>query len=260
MSASPSSRPSRKIPWKRITIIVAAIITATGGIIAAAISNNEGFHPLSPTATSSPTSVITTPLSPEQAQKRYLDIIDTQTPTLTDSLTVQDFNVWDERTSKDASNGCAFEGGGYHAFMSQPNIVECLAKGVVLSNNFVYQVRINIQQGDGGGIIFGSPASNDKMKYRFYINTGSYCDVFNPFKKGPPLYSNSHAPISSNSTLVAVMVISDTIYLFINKKYVAFIYTIDNGPLSGQIGVFGEEVNKSTDVFFDQLSVWQMAG
>jgi hypothetical protein len=248
MSTPPTPPTPTPNPSHDKSIIVAVI----GGlaIIIAALIGIAKIPTLTPSSTPVPTSIS----SPEQ---QYLRIIKTP-PTLMDSLNVQDSNAWDEPISKDGSSGCAFKDGQYHAFMAQRNIVECLAKGVLLSNNFVYQVRINIQQGDGGGIIFGSPPSNGSMKYRFYINTGSYCDVFNPFVKDHPLFRSSHAPISSNSTLIAVMVISDTIYLFINKKYVGSFHTIDNGPLSGQIGVFGAEVNKSTDVFFDQLSVWQI--
>jgi hypothetical protein len=252
MPVLPPSTPSRKVPMKLFIALIAA-----SAVIGAALIKTYRISPPSP-PTPLPTSVITAPLSPGQAQQQYLNIVNTQSPTLTDSLTVQNSNAWDALSSSNSSSGCEFKGGGYHSFMSKPNVVECLAKGSSLGNNFVYQVRITTQQGDGGGIIFGSSASNGSIKYRFYVNTASYCDVFSP--TGGRLFSDSKCPISSSSTLVAAMVISNTIYLFINKKYVGYFHTTDGGPLSGQFGVFGEEVNTPTDVFFDQLSVWQMAG
>jgi hypothetical protein len=186
---------------------------------------------------------------------QYLRIINTP-PTLSDSLTAQDSNAWD--TSNNPSRGCGFTNGAYHAFASRTDIVECLAKGTSFSNNFVYQALITITKGDGAGIIFGSSASNSLIKYRFYVNTASYCDLFVPFG-GQRLFNSSQAPIISNSSLVAAMIIYDTIYLFINQKYVGQAHTIINGgPLSGQIGLFASESKNTTDVVFSQLNVWQI--
>jgi hypothetical protein len=268
MSTPPGSKLPRKIKWKFIVPIIAALVLATSAIIAAEINSNgptknpptpvvPTFVSSSPTTTPSQTPVNTTVPSPEQAKMQYLHIINTTTPILSDSLTAQDSNAWDVSPSSNSSSGCGFKNGAYHAFASQPNVVECLAKVASFSNNFIYQVRMTTTKGDGGGIIFGSSESDSLIKYRFYVNTGSYCDLFVPLNS-QRLFNSSHAPIISGSNLVAVMVISNTIYLFINEKYVGLVHTIDGGPLSGQIGLFAEEVKSTTDVVFSELHVWQI--
>lgn len=263
MSTPPTQNPPRRIHSKHIIRILVALIAAAAIIIAAVITAKMQSIPPTPTSSTlvppssatipSQTPVNTPVFSPEQ---EYLHIINTLTPTLRDSLTAQDSNAWD--TSSNSSTGCEFKNGVYHAFASQPNVVECPAKGVSFSNNFVYQVKVTTTQGDGGGIIFGSSVSNNSIKYRFYVNTGSYCDLFVPLNGGKRLFDSSQAPITSGSSLVAVMVISDTIYLFINKKYVGLAHTIDGNPLSGQIGLFAEEVKSTTNVVFGELNVWQI--
>jgi hypothetical protein len=268
MSTPPTVKPPRRIKWKVVFSFIGTLILATSAIIAAVIASNRPATPpstpvvatfvsSSPTTIPSATSGNSTVLTPEQAETQYLHIINTTSPTLSDSLTAQNSNTWDVDTSNNASRGCAFQNGAYHAFAARQDVVECLAKGLSYGNNFVYQVQMTTTKGDGGGIIFGSSVSDSLIKYRFYVNTGSYCDLFVPLNGGQRLFNSSHAPIISGSNLIAVMVISHTMYLFINEKYVGLAHTIDGGPLSGQIGLFAEEVNSTTDLVFSELHVWQ---
>ena len=166
MSTPPTARPPRRIKWKIVLPFIGTLIIATSAIIAAEIASNgpaktpptpvvPTFVSSSPTTIPSATSRNATELTAEQAKTQYLHIINTTSPTLSDSLTAQNSNAWDV-SSNNASRGCAFQNGAYHAFAARQDVVECLAKGLSYGNNFVYQVQMTTTKGDGGGIIFGS--------------------------------------------------------------------------------------------------------
>jgi hypothetical protein len=170
-------------------------------------------------------------------------------------------NNWDTNTS------CGFKNGAYHASAIQPGVItECLAEGITLTDaNFGYQVQMTTLSGDSGGLIFGALGTN-ASKYRFFIGTGTYYDLFvsvNNKKLIADTTGAIHTGFNQPNELT-VIVLSSTIYLYINGQFVGKTNTLGNGPISGQIGVFtNKSINSHAnstpaDAFFSNVKVWKL--
>jgi hypothetical protein len=155
---------------------------------------------------------------------------------------------------------CASIGGAYHLTLAYPVYwIWCVSReGGNHLNNFALQVQVNIEKGDGGGVVFGYTTNEF---YRTYIRSnGTYALLENiqSNKKQTQVlrYNSSSAiPVGFNHvSVVTVVVNSGSFYLFVNGRYV----TSDtlNDYEKGAIGLTAESLTQSTDVAFSNLKVW----
>jgi hypothetical protein len=196
-------------------------------------------------------------------QKLYTQVT-SRSVSLYDPLNGPNAKNWDE--SKNAAMSCDFKNGAYHASATQPGVVaECLTEGINLTDlNFGYQVQMTVLSGDGGGLIFGALGTN-ASKYRFFIGTGTYYDLFVSVNNKRLIDGTSGAIHAGfNPNVLTIIVLSSTIYLYINRQFVGTSNTLGNSPISGQIGVFADEFEAShgkptpADVIFSNVKVWNL--
>ncbi len=195
--------------------------------------------------------------------KLYIQVTSSNT-SLYDPLNGQNANNWD--VSRNAGMSCDFKNGAYHASATQPGVVaECLAEGILTSSNFGYQVQMTVLSGDGGGLIFGALGTN-ASKYRFFIGTGTYYDLFVSVNNKKLIDGTSgaiHAGFNQPNVLT-VIVLDSTIYLYINGQFVGTSNTLGNSLISGQIGVFADKFeapqgnSTPADVIYSNVKVWKL--
>ena len=185
----------------------------------------------------------------------------TGTPALNDPLSDNTGKSgWDQGTNSLGNTGCVFTGGDYHASEAQLGYLQpCIAEKPNFSN-FVYQVQMIIDKGSQGGIIFRANSSKTQY-YLFRIGTdGSYAlDLYSGTNQATTLNNGLSLTIATGvgqSNQVAVIANKNTLYLFINQRFITSIK--DSTLSSGQIGVVALDYSIPTEVEFSNAQVWQL--
>jgi 3-keto-disaccharide hydrolase/zinc ribbon protein len=175
------------------------------------------------------------------------------TPVLSDPLSAQDNNNWDEGSK------CVFTGGAYHVRESiQGNFHNCNAQSPNFGN-FAYQVQMVITSGDYGGLLFRSDsAGNNGYYFKVYEDGSYFLDVFknNNFLKTLSGASSTALKTGVGQTnSIAVVAKGSTFYLFINGQLVVSVN--DTNFASGEVGLIAGDQNHTADVAYSKLKVWQ---
>src|SRR5258708_32093945 len=198
-----------------------------------------------------------------ETQDQLYSRVTSVSPVLNDSLHGQDGNQWDEYDT--TSGGCTFKEGAYHSYVLKPYVAECYAQGPKFSNYrcFALQVQMMLIKGDGaGGLIFGAndPSNLSSREYRFVVKpSDTYYDLYvlptgkRPASStSPAIKDNLNAP-----NLLTVIVCGNTIYLFINMKFVDQAQMEDNASAPDKIGMFAVDgTHNPTEVVFRDVKVW----
>lgn len=177
-------------------------------------------------------------------------------PTFSASLASQDGNSWNELTYP-GGGGCEFTSGAYHATMLQPGFVAlCLARASDLTN-FAFQVQMTVvrgARGDGGGLIFR--ASDEDAAYRFHVSADGTYDLVYQNRLITAGSSSAIQTELNQTNLLTVVAEGNTLYLYVNKHYLASVYDIS--ATSGKIGVLAVSFTRPTDVAFSNAEVWRL--
>jgi preprotein translocase subunit YajC len=184
------------------------------------------------------------------------------TPVLNDSMTSGNTaSSWDE-----SSGQCTFTGSGYQT--SEPTkgfFIPCMAETPTFSN-FAYQVKMTINKGDGGGMLFRADNANSKYMLFYLDHTGSYelyLYVNSNGKDAKELAAGSvgsgmNSGYNQTNTLTVIARGND-IYLYINQIFLTHVTVNQSGALSsGQIGLFADAINGATQVTYTSVKVWKL--
>ncbi len=184
------------------------------------------------------------------------------TPALNDSMTSGNTaSNWDE-----SSGQCTFTGSGYQT--SEPTkgfFIPCMAETPTFSN-FAYQVKMTINNGDGGGMLFRADNANSKYMLFYLDHTGSYelyLYVNSNGKEAKELAAGSvgsgmNTGYNQTNTLTVIARGND-IYLYINQVFLTHVSVNQSGALSsGQIGLFADAINSATQVTYTSVRVWKL--
>jgi serine/threonine protein kinase len=152
---------------------------------------------------------------------------------------------------------CRFSANGYHVRVEgQDGEQDCLGRETHYED-FVLQVRMTIQRGEGGGLLFRA-YSDPRLLYRFSITaTGSYALAIEPGDDGPRGRSTAIKTGYNQENTLTVIARDEQILLYINGQYVD--QWRDRQSLSGSIGVCavrGKHSSRPVDVVFREIKVW----
>ncbi len=180
------------------------------------------------------------------------------TPSLSSTLITQDGANWSNYNAV-SGGGCAFTGNALHASVFQSHTyVPCFAQ-VSNFSNFAFQAQMTIQQGDGGGLVFRANETNAQLYLLRVSHDGLFgISVSRDSKTITPILDDSSAAIKTGTqtNLVTVIARNSTIYIYINKQFVA---TVDDTTYSaGEIGVFAYDNTEGTDVAFNDANIWTL--
>jgi hypothetical protein len=249
-----------------LLIILALLLAAAGsGLIYYMIAIRPAQHQAQATAvapTISPTQTAanvqqTTPITATNPQDLYAQAT-SGTPALTDPLSPQNPNQW---YSLGSPGSCTFTGNALHASASptgskSTNSV-CVARSTSF-DNFAYQGRATILQGDTSGLTFRLDASGG---YDFFISSeGFYAFASfseNNFKVLVVADSSAINTGLNQSNLLTVIARGSTIYLYVNQQYLTSV--TDSTSSSGEIGVSVDNTSGGpVDVAFSAIQVWKL--
>jgi hypothetical protein len=196
------------------------------------------------------------------ALQAMLSQVTSGNPTLNDPLSAPSSNNWDQLSASNSTQmgSCAYSGGAYHSSMPTKGYFQpCYAQAPTFSN-FAYQVQMNINQGDSGGILFRADTANSKF-YLFRVSQNGAYDLFvyidNQGTHAKSLLNSSTTLFKQGqSNTITVIARGGSIYFYINGQYLD---GVSNGVLaSGKIGVFGDSNTNPTNVAFSNAEVWQL--
>jgi flagellar basal body-associated protein FliL len=191
-------------------------------------------------------------------QKMYTAVT-TNIPLFYDPLTRQDANYWNVGTWHQGDS-CSFNDGAYHIIsIEQEYYSWCIAEAPVFSN-FVYQVRMKILRGDGGGLVFRAHDKSGDYYYFGIGQTGAYnLYRFSSKEDRQELQSGSSSSIKTGLNqvnLLSIVARGAQIAVFVNKQPIAEIN--DSTYQKGQIGLAADEDNNTTDVAYTNAQVWTL--
>lgn len=172
-------------------------------------------------------------------------------PVLHESMSGPTTENWDESL-------CQFNAGAYHAKIQQSySSTICLDQSSTF-NNFAYQVRMTVNSGDGGGIVFRSDNTYSRM-YEFGLYTdGSY--IFSLSSGTCTILAHGSSPAINTAfrqvNVLTVIAQHNTIFLYINGQFLVQVH--DSTISTGMIGVFAADVSNPADVAFTAVKVWKL--
>ncbi len=184
------------------------------------------------------------------------------TPALNDSMTSGNTaSNWDE-----SSGQCTFTGNGYQT--SEPTkgfFIPCMAQTPTFSN-FAYQVKMTINNGDGGGMLFRADNANSKYMLFYLDHTGSYELYLYVNSNGKDAKELAAGSVGSGmntgynqTNTLTVIARGNDIYLYINQVFLTHVTVNQSGALSsGQIGLFADAINGATQVTYTSVRVWKL--
>lgn len=167
-------------------------------------------------------------------------------PILADALSTQDNYRWM------VGQECYFSDGAFHVLQTQSKFsMVCLAQATNF-RNFAFQAEMSINHG-GGGILFRAYSYENLYSY-FLYQDGYYRLELD--KNNTTLKNLSEGKVAINSdqfNLLSVIAIGNSIYLYINRQFVALVN--DDSFAYGEIGV---TASSNSDVVFENAQVWEL--
>ncbi|WP_151756856.1 hypothetical protein [Dictyobacter vulcani] len=170
-------------------------------------------------------------------------------------------DVHDGDPGSDSTKGCYFADHMYHVSTSDQSSshteVYCLNGGTRFSD-FTYQVKVSVQQGHLGGIIFRQ--SPHAHFYAFLVSDKGNFILFSSANTDATVLARS---VSSSinrrlgaANLLAVVAHGSKLDLFINQHHVASV--TDAAYSTGLIGTIAlsDDVSQRTDIAFADASIW----
>ena len=229
---------SRRAAFTRAVEMTLAVATVAGLILAALVILR---HPSSTTSGNT--------ITPQQAYRQGVS----GKPALVDSLQAEDASEWDLGVN------CSFSDGAYHVTSEKAHYVEyCLANTHSFSN-FAFQSQMTILKGNDGGLVFRAESST--QLYRVVVNQNGtyYLSVSGGAANCKGLANGTSSAINKGlgqTNLLTVIVHGQTIWLYINGKYVT--RASDGTFVAGSIGFLALNETSPTDVAYRNVKVWRL--
>lgn len=245
-----------------IVVVGGLFATVHFGLIHAGNIGVNSFATATSVPTDTPTALPTdTPTAIPTATESAYNQDTSGTPAISDPLS-DNRNNWGVFTTSWGGQ-CAFTGGAYHVSLSQAGyLMECTGSPIAnLSNNFVLQVDINIQQGNDAAVIFGDDHKlnafrtdiNSAGEYTFYVHDTQPNEWFS----GNDTASNPAIKAGFNQTNVVTIVMDDNNFSFyVNSQLVETSYL--NAYVAGGTELAAYSINQPTDVAFSNLKIWNL--
>jgi hypothetical protein len=180
-------------------------------------------------------------------------------PTIADPLNNKASSSWGEYSG--VNGACTFTSGTYHITSLQAGLTACFYKTSSF-RNFAFQVQMTIVKGDAGGLIFRLPTTNSQTvnAYMFTVNViGTYSLVSTASDVNAPLTARPSSAIAkgvNHTNLLTVIARGNSIYLYVNKQYVASIK--DNRYADGRLGMLALNLHDPSEVAFSNAQIWKL--
>jgi hypothetical protein len=130
--------------------------------------------------------------------------------------------------------------------------------------NFLFQVQIQVQQGDSGGIIFRDQPKRPDAYYLYLSETGTYVLGYWPNANiggTIELFSGTNIDflrdqVQGRFSTIAIRALGDDLSFYINGMYIAH---AQNSILSsGRIGLVAQKTLNDTTVAYRHVQIWRL--
>ena len=148
------------------------------------------------------------------------------------------------------NSSCTLSNDGFHV-SGMPDLFNvCFAQGKSYGN-FAFQAKMNISNGQGGGLSFRGDGNN---QYNFFVNSdGTYLLAYGNSNADSRLIQKSVPIFIQQSDTLAAIALGSDIYLYVNQHFLTHLF--DNSAQSGEIGLLAAA---ASTVVFSNLKVWEL--
>lgn len=255
---------TRRSSGSKILLIVLAIVVILGGVVAVigitAHNNQVATDNAHATATTSARNTTATAQANVTATAR---VNATATAVASTYPFSANLKLSDPLSDNGKGNGwitnsiCSFNGGAYHAVVSDtPSYASCYASKTSFTD-FTYQVDMKLIKGDFAGITFRGDNANSK-RYAMIFSKAGDCILFlyTQDKNPKTLYEGTVSANVTQGATLGVVARGSKISLYINNQQIT---SVDDGTFtSGQIGTIAYYVDNPADAQFTNVKVWQL--
>ncbi len=191
--------------------------------------------------------------------EHIFNIVTNGNPVLSDSLSKQSSNSWQEGSYPGYS--FFFQEGAYHIKLKKPNevIASLIDVGSLrsLSHNLAIQVEMTVLMGEGGGLVFRAATPESELGFRFFLGQDYNDLVYNEKIVGTSVAVK--ADIGQSYVLTSIAYGNDLL-IYVDRKCVIgdqferYIYI----PKSGKVGLMAVNFGFETHVMFRNLQIWDL--
>lgn len=156
---------------------------------------------------------------------------------------------------EDSTDDCHFSGGAYHVSSQVGYLMECKASPVF--SDFAFEVQMQITKGDCGGLEFREDPEGQGYVFQACKNGTWYLnryDVQGTITKTLVFNSSPEFTSLNSSNVIAVVAISNTLDLYVNRVKVASV--TDSTYSEGAIGLIAISAGAPTEVVYSNALVW----
>jgi serine/threonine protein kinase len=268
---SASRRSSRLL----VPIVVIVLVLLIASILTAVLINNQNVaqshaHATATVQTAS-RNATGTAQAQATAQVRATSVAATATVTANpytstgslsffDALNETSNPNWDSGTSTSGSGGCQPTANGYQVSESNIKLYDQCFQKKSTYNNFAFEVKMTIDEGNCGGMIFRSNSDGSKLYDYLVCEDGSYA-----LYKYVSNSSSSSLTVSSSSAIktgvgqtniIAVVANGNSIGLYVNTQKIASVN--DSSYTQGNIGLVAAPSDHATQVTYQDARVWSL--
>jgi serine/threonine protein kinase len=172
-------------------------------------------------------------------------------------------NQWSDFASNSYGRACQFKGGAYHVSEISPGYFNaCTARGNF--SNFAFEVHMQIERGNCGGMIFRANTSSSALYYFGVCQNGLYdlyAYVDRSAQHARKLAANSSPAIHAGlkqANVIAVVADGHSLDLYVNHKKIAGVN--DGSYNAGTIGLLAYAAGGSAvEVIYSDARLWTLS-
>lgn len=250
-------RPGRKRPKRKLAPILlsAVLVVALVVVVIVGIVHRSNVHNDNTTATSTAnannptaTAIVTAHSDPYGAGG---------TLALSDPLTQA--GNWNSESNTSSGGSCQFVGNGYQISESNPNGFYSCNDTSSPFDNFVFEVKMIINQGDCGGINLREDLSSGKQYVFFLCSDGTYQFALYSGYSGSNetvLKNGTTSGITSGQNTIAVIANGRNFTFYLNKSQLDNVS--DSTYTQGYVGLVASPNSNATRIIYNDARIWKL--
>lgn len=203
----------------------------------------------------------------EAAAMQLYQQVTSKTPTLQDSLTGNGSSLDNWSFYDYPSYGCALDSQGLRAHISASGrFVYCTSTIATTFKNVAFQIQMQIDHGDAGGLVFRVSSSADGSTaslyifqitpagaYSLYLNKDTKKALFSSLATGTTQAMNTQHGAANTLMLIAEGQVFD---LYVNQQFV--IQLRDATLATGTVGMLADDRTNAADILYSNAKIWDL--
>ena len=166
---------------------------------------------------------------------------------------------WSSESNSSLGGSCQFVSGGYQIDESNPNGFYSCNDNASSFDNFVFEVKMTINQGDCGGINLREDTSTGKQYVFFLCSDGTYQFVrYSGYSASDEviLKNGADSRITPGQNIVAVIAKGSKFTFYLNRSQLDSLS--DSTYTQGYIGLIASPNSQATRVIYNDARIWKL--